>query len=176
MYIFIFMASNLESNTWTSIITYGKALQIYLSESISPYGLSLITKTTHGGTMHFQPGSRRAAAKDGGDGDLATSPRGRRAAASEVAASEGVGGIGPGEGGHYLALLTISLIHAGGEGNSGSWSRRWGHPVGRHRHKTTIMSRAALIPRVCLAGVAGSGELLGEILGQLGRPRHRRRL
>jgi hypothetical protein len=33
-----------------SNLSYGQDLQVYLNANISPYGLSLITKTTHGAT------------------------------------------------------------------------------------------------------------------------------
>jgi hypothetical protein len=47
------MASNLESNTWSLSINYGRFLHIKLNENISPQELSLITKTTHEGKCTF---------------------------------------------------------------------------------------------------------------------------
>ena len=40
--------------TYGSIIAYGQTLQVNLNANISLYGLSLITKTTHGSSMLFQ--------------------------------------------------------------------------------------------------------------------------
>ena len=56
---------NLDTNTWCSSIANGQALQGQLNATISPQGLSLITKTTHGGAMPFHF-TKQSAIKKGG--------------------------------------------------------------------------------------------------------------
>jgi hypothetical protein len=50
----MFMAYNLQSNTWSSSIIYGTILHKQLNKTINPYELSLITKTTHEAPCTFR--------------------------------------------------------------------------------------------------------------------------